>query len=90
LYEFLKSGIASGTREAILQVYGTLERPHLEPCIPYGPSRRLWTLEENPGNSIRRPEIQVHEEILMDCSLFRVERKRSEEDAKAVYTKVDH
>lgn len=47
-------------------------------------------LEGNPESAIRGPEIQVHGEILMECGLLRVERKRKEEDAKAVYTKVDH
>lgn len=32
----------------------------------------------------------MHEEILTKCSLLRVERKRQEVDAKAVYTKGDH
>lgn len=40
--------------------------------------------------AIRGAEIQVREEILTEWSLRRVERKRQEEDAEAVYKKVDH
>lgn len=77
-----------GGNPAGLPIFGKASPRALRSVRHFQKAQEHW--ERILRDAMRGPETEVHEEIFMERSLLRVERKRQKEDAKAGYTKLDH